>query len=266
MAFKPRALPAHSICRRPKREAKHSLLGLPAELRNQIFSLVFAAIEDKVLLPITEPRRTLSTQLKKRCATKRTRHLSLLQTCRQLRAECIGFVHGIVHAEMRTGSGVWWTLKRLISNDLLSQLRAANSIGKGTLESVTNLDLHGSGTLRMLIGHPNASTVDRYNSKSALQRRGAKLSIELGRTRQSLPNVQCITVVAESIDRIDFRDQNDMWLIVILWTKAERQRLRAAFPRLSQLRIVSAKMGKRYRLVGEVWEEWYGGATIPFLD
>lgn len=76
------------VLMRPRNTVQPSFLELPAEIRNQIYDLVFADV-DQIVIPLVRRFEGIREKIKREAHGKR-RHtviMSLSQTCRQVRAE-----------------------------------------------------------------------------------------------------------------------------------------------------------------------------------
>ncbi|KAK5126927.1 hypothetical protein LTR85_008285 [Meristemomyces frigidus] len=248
------------------------LFSLPGELRNRIYSLVFADIEDEVVLPITRPKRKLREKLKRKLLIphgKRVPHLALLMTCRQIRAEAFQYVHGTVHAELATRNGTEWLVNCLLSDSLRQEMRKALKAIGGVLPFVTHLNLSGAGTLAMLTLKQDPGIVARRHSSDILVWRGAKLSDTFAAVRGWLPKVRCVTIFDKSFDLMMDVMDTDLWFLLVLnlMSRNGRDLVAVAFPLLTEMRLESKTLGKRFqRKACGRWHEWYGGARIPYME
>jgi hypothetical protein len=88
---------------------KTSFLDLFAEIRNNIYEFVFEDVEKELVLPLQGLRRQIEPCGDPRCCPKSMippgpkvskQSLSLLETCRQVHKEALGYVHSRVHADL----------------------------------------------------------------------------------------------------------------------------------------------------------------------
>lgn len=85
-----RARPARVA--QPPPQTSPFLVKLPGEIRNQIYSLVFEGLENKVTLHLVRPEYLLAQNSWNDIdSTGPSKHLGLLHVCRQTRAEAFGF-------------------------------------------------------------------------------------------------------------------------------------------------------------------------------
>ncbi|KAK4545774.1 hypothetical protein LTR36_002728 [Oleoguttula mirabilis] len=247
------------------------LLGLPGEIRNLIYTFVFANVEQDVILPIIRPKRKLADKLKRKLLVprgKRVPHLALLMTCRQIRAEAFGYVHGTVHTELVTDYGPEWLVKRLLSNSLRQEMkRALRTIGEA-LAFVEHLEVTNVAVFAELTGRHDARTEALRHSHDIVERRYAMLSDQYAEVRRHLPNLRCVTISEDLLDSMSSCYRNtDWWLALVLLYRTERERAAVAFPRLTEMRLQSKTIGKRFRKQADgEWYEWYCGAKIICLD
>ncbi|KAK0255592.1 hypothetical protein LTR01_006118 [Friedmanniomyces endolithicus] len=76
-----------------------SFLDLPPELRNRVYSIVFANPQDRVTLANDSHEDLLAVARFRVLTSRRRHHLALLATNRQIRAEAYGYAYGgVVHA------------------------------------------------------------------------------------------------------------------------------------------------------------------------
>ena len=122
------------------------LLNLPGELRNMIYSFVFADIGDAVTFWINKPKPRKPSRLRSRANrnSDEPTPLSLLLVCRQIRSEAMKHVYDNAAIGFTTGESITWTVRcyfgtretRMIENftsELVSQMRTArcmNMIGE----------------------------------------------------------------------------------------------------------------------------------------
>jgi len=245
-----------------------SLLSLPGELRNHIYSFVFGEIEDEVQLSLTRPKRTFKDRVKRKLTPhgKRIPHLGLLMTCKQIRSEAFKYVHSIVPAELETKNGLSWVLKQLLSDNLRQELkRTLRYIGDDLL-FVTHLRMKGADTLRVLAHKQKFNVETMRTSSNIIARRSAKLSDTLIEVGGHLPNVKVVTVFDTRFDDLQ-PYKSDWYLALVLLTKAERRHASAVFPLLRDIRIEGTVVGTRYGLREDgKWYGWYGGARAPYID
>lgn len=254
-----------SIVKR-KTNTNPSFLGLPGEVRNLIYDFVFANIEDEVVLPITRPKTKFTDRIKRKVLiprSKRVPHLALLMTCRQIRAEAFGYVHGVVHAGLATKYNFIWQAKRVLLDDLRQEMnKALRRIGED-LPFVSHLDLVGPTTLATLAQAHNTQASLKRLSRNPFVRRDEKLALGFIRVSEYLPNLTCVSIFGTEFDSL----HRDDWLAMAMMLRSERHRVAATFPHLVDIRIESKTKGMRYEKKAD--GEWYerpGGRKVWCIE
>lgn len=263
---------------------KHHFLLLPGEIRNLIYSLVFADIADKAIIRLNS---------RKHLFKRRQRQLALLLVCRQIHLEAFGYVYGLVRAVLRLpdkgGNYLYpWTSKRRITRGLdsfghvlpfVSRLGAcglrwsinmlANQIipDINDAESLTYLGLYHSYSVNPFKG----LSISQSNTKMASVRKDLGGFYRL--LCQRLCNIEIITVVG-TWARCPLWPAN-YWLLDVLPWREERKRIMIALPKLVEIRVVPHKadlargreVGARFRprADGE-WVALDSEEVVPCMD
>lgn len=256
-----------SLVLKSKRNTHTPFLDLPGELRDLIYSFVFAFIENQVVLPITRPTficNKLRQKVIRRVLTPRGRrvpHLALLMTCRQIRAEAFHYVHGTVHAMLVIPNSAVWALKRVRSDDLRQEIKKALRYIGGALAFVTHLNLLGAPALALLTRAQNADIDVIRHSRDSFRRRGAQISDTFVEVCRSLPNVRCVTSFEKGLARLQVVEDLEFVLVLGFMCKTGPEGIATAFPLLTEIRLQNETTGWRIRKEANgQWHERFGHA------
>ena len=239
------------------------VLALPPEIRNRIYSFVFAEIEDEAIFRIN--RRSYSVLSKLTAAfTRKTQHLALLATCRQIRNEAFGYVHGTVRAELYGENNLSEVMERLLSHDMGGDIQK-NVIRNGPiLIYIQHLNLIGLRTIISTTVGPSPWARHCRASNDLIGRTGAKLHHAGMELRISLWNVRYITVYLQSQGSIG-RDHQLCAIEFFKDLSYNRESIRRAFPKLVDVRLVDVAYGVRYRIGedGKYFGYYTGEERLP---
>ena len=136
-------------------------LDLPAEVRNLIYSFLFSNIEHDVVLPITRTRKGKRDKLKHLLTRggKRTRHLSILQVSKQLRAEAWNYAASVCHGELYTDWFIFDGMRQVLMESLVTesytkQMVRSLKAGSGMMDCTTHLHVCGGTAVSYLWREP----------------------------------------------------------------------------------------------------------------
>ncbi|KXT03563.1 hypothetical protein AC578_9999 [Pseudocercospora eumusae] len=253
----------------------HHFLTLPGEIRNLIYSHVFADIADTSCIRLNARQRVFKH--------KKTR-VALLLTCRQIRFEAFEFVYGEVHARLKLADQIGAHLYPHTSMRRVNRTLASRG---DILPFVHQLDTDALSLslLRLYYSY----SVNPFQNLSISQSAAweVKLRKKLGDTygvllKRLCKSSQChanasgsFMNVLHAITSLVGYWPRRFWLFDVLPLRAWRQTIKSVFPKLKEIRVVAKKedlarsleLGSRFRYREEdgEWVTWDSDDTVPSL-
>ena len=280
---------------------RSSFLDLPPEIRNLVYFFAFNDPTGDSALPVARPWLSSPDHIAKTLdfGPKRSRHMSLLQTCTQVRAEALGYFHTLCHAEINTIKDkativklvpVLWPAMRAVCGWRAHRwfqklycvpylckkdIRSALDIGSGMLRHVKHLDVYDDILLELLYKDHDPRDL---RSRTQWAKGSEATHDQVRQLARSLVSIERITIYRDRKNtRIELEDGYigcgeididgpDSWFPVLpLEVEEEAQQLFALFPKLQEFRVVHRTSGQRFkRGADDRWYHWYTGAVLPW--
>ena len=211
-------------------------LDLPPEIRNHVYAAVFVDINQTTKLCIRRQshRCDISKVFKQKLRLNDgpPSGLALLATCRQIRNEAFGFVHGTIDLELRIRDSQVWAKQRLETGDLRCGIqRAIRDLGPNLLHHVRHLDLTGLNAICLLASTEQRAQAFLRDCFDRWHPNGFELLRATCKLTRRLPNVTHITLYRHPSDAIDGHDHY-CWTSLFLKETENLIGIRRALPKL----------------------------------
>ncbi|KXT08226.1 hypothetical protein AC579_1298 [Pseudocercospora musae] len=237
----------------------HHLLALPGEIRNMIYSHVFADIADTSCIRLNTRQRAFK---------HKQMRVALLLTCRQIRFEAFEFVYGEVHARLKLPDQMG---ENLYPHKSMRRVNRTLEARGNILPFVYQLetDARSLSLLRLYYSY----SVNPFQSLSISQsatwevKTRKKLGAVYGALIKRLCNIEIIAVLGQLAKHPSWPRR--FWLFDVLPLRAWRQTLkeiRVVAKEEDLARSLELSSRFRYREEDEEWVTWDSDYAVPSLD